>query len=215
MYQILKLQITGIALLLVSFNSFSQWNFTTNYFKIHINNKGFISSMKNTTVLPNHEFCIANQPSPLMSLYDGTKKIYYEPVKASFLKEQKLLKLTYTNGSVAVILIEPQKKYIKLQLQSLTRRNGIEGIQWGYYHTNITNLMGEIIGVARDTSATVNYAIGMMALDDNTLGGASTTIGDAAPFQYFIHSPDTKGFHYLTACMKDRYLAWGEMASAM
>jgi len=194
MYQILKLQITGIALLLVSFNSFSQWNFTTNYFKIHINNKGFISSMKNTTVLPNHEFCIANQPSPLMSLYDGTKKIYYEPVKASFLKEQKLLKLTYANGSVAVILIEPHKKYIKLQLQSLTRRNGIEGIQWGYYHTNITNLMGEIIGVARDTSAAVNYAIGMMALDDNTLGGASTTIGDAAPFQYIIHSPDTKRF---------------------
>lgn len=30
----------------------------------------------------------------------------------------------------------------------------------------------------------------MLALDDNTLGGTSETIADAAPFQYIIHSPD-------------------------
>ena len=194
MHQVLKIKIVAFALLFVSFNSFSQWNFSTDYFKIHINNRGFISSMKNMTVLPNHEFCPANQPSPLLLLYDGTKKIYYRPIKASFSEAQKLLKLTYTNGSVAGVLIEPQKKYLKLRLQSLTKREGIEGIQWGYYHTNITNLIGEIIGVARDTSAEVNFAIGMMALNDNTIGGACTTIGDAAPFQYIIHSPDTNRF---------------------
>jgi hypothetical protein len=52
-------------------------------------------------------------------------------------------------------------------------------------------LFGEIIGVARDTSEMINYTIGMLALDDNTLGGTSETIADAAPFQYVIHSPDT------------------------
>ncbi len=34
-----------------------------------------------------------------------------------------------------------------------------------------------------------NYAIGMLVLDDNTLGGTSETVGDAAPFHYVIHSP--------------------------
>jgi hypothetical protein len=48
--------------------------------------------------------------------------------------------------------------------------------------------------VARDTSDAVNYAIGMLALNDNTLGGTSQTIGDAAPFQYIIHSPDSKRY---------------------
>ena len=85
----------------------------------------------------------------------------------------------------------------------------VDGIQWGPYHTNINNLLGEIIGVARDTSDAVNYAIGMLALNDNTLGGTSETEADAAPFQYIIHSPDSLAFiPYLTICMKGRFLLW-------
>lgn len=34
----------------------------------------------------------------------------------------------------------------------------------------------------------------MLALNDNTLGGMAATIGDAAPFQYIIHTPDTQRF---------------------
>jgi len=40
----------------------------------------------------------------------------------------------------------------------------------------------------------VNFAIGMLALNDNTLGGTAETVGDAAPFQYIIHTPDAKRF---------------------
>ena len=54
--------------------------------------------------------------------------------------------------------------------------------------------MGEIIGVARDTSDVVNYSIGVLALDDNTLGGTSDVESDAAPFQYIIHTPDAQRF---------------------
>ncbi|MBO9152265.1 hypothetical protein ACFOTA_08615 [Chitinophaga sp. GCM10012297] len=150
--------------------------------------------MKNTTVTPQREFSPADKPSPLMQIYDGRKKIYYAPVKAAYHAKGKLLELTFSNGSVAHIRIEPQKKYFKLQLQSLSNRAEIEAVQWGAYHTNISNLMGEIIGVARDTSAAVNYAIGMLALNDNTLGGKAATVGDAAPFQYIVHTPDAKRF---------------------
>jgi len=177
-----------------SFSTHAQWDFSTNYFKIHIDKKGYITSMKNTTVKPNREFSPADKPSPLMSLYDGAKKVYYEPVKASYNKAKKTITLRYSNGSIAQIGLTPQKKYFKLTLQSLAPRTGIEGIQWGCYHTNIINLFGEIIGVARDTSDAVNYAIGMLALNDNTLGGTSETIADAAPFHYIIHSPDSKRF---------------------
>jgi len=168
-----------------------QIDLSTSYFKIQINNKGFITSMKNTTVSPHREFSPAEKPSPIMCLYDGTKKAYYEPIKATFKSTDKILTLNYSNGSVAKISLESKNKYFKFTLESLTPSEGIEGIQWGPYHTDITNLIGEIIGVARDTSDRVNYAIGMLALDDNTLGGTSETIADAAPFQYIIHSPDT------------------------
>ena len=172
----------------------AQWDFKSDYFKIHINNKGFISSMKSIAALPYKEFSSVDKPSPLMLLYDGKKKQYYQPVKASYQKAGNLLTLTFTNGSVAQVGLLPQAKYLKLTLLSLSNRKNIEDVQWGPYHTNITNLLGEIIGVARDTSEAVNYAIGMLALNDNTLGGLSTTVGDAAPFQYIIHSPDAKRF---------------------
>lgn len=181
-------------LLLVNFTTHAQWDFNTDYFKIHINNKGFITSMKNILVIPNREFSPSDKPSPLMSLYNSKKKVYHEPIKAGYNKAKKIITLHYANGSVAQISLVPQKKYFKITLQSLTPRNEVDDIQWGSYYTNITNLFGEVIGVARDTSEVNNYAIGVLALNDITTGGISTTPGDAAPFQYIIHSPDPNRF---------------------
>lgn len=193
--QIYKKQIVWcIVLLLWASKSFAQWNFSTDYFKIHIDEKGFITSMKNITVKPNREFSLTDQPSPLMLLYNGIEKKYYEPVKATFEHNNTIITLKYRNGSVAKIVVNVHKKYFKFTLKSLSRREGISDVQWGSFYTNITNLFGDVIGVARDTSAAVNYAIGALALNDITIGGNSTTEGDAAPFQYVIHSPDAKRF---------------------
>jgi hypothetical protein len=177
-----------------STESYGQTDLSTDYFKIRISNKGFITSMKNITVKPQREFSPADKPSPLMSLYDSKKKVYYQPTAAAYNKGSQTIQLKYPNGSVARLSIVPNKKYFKLTLLSLSNRKGIDVIQWGNYHTNINNLMGEIIGVARDTSDAVNYAIGMLALNDKTISGLAETIGDAAPFQYMIHTPDAKRF---------------------
>jgi hypothetical protein len=183
-----------LLLTIMAYNVYAQTEFSTRYFKIQVSNNGYITSMKNITVQPNREFSILDKPSPLLSLYDATKKVYYEPLEARFDKKTKSFQLRFQNGSVARLSIATRQKYLKLTLLSLSNRENIEAIQWGSYHTNITNLLGEIIGVSRDTSKTVNYAIGMLALNDNTLGGTAETIADAAPFQYIIHTPDSKRF---------------------
>lgn len=103
---------------------FAQYDFSTDYFKIHINNRGWITSMKNITVRPNPEFSPADKPSPLLSLYDSKKGIYYQPTKAKYNEDSKALVLQYPNGSVAEISIALQKKYFKLTLHSLSPRNG-------------------------------------------------------------------------------------------
>ena len=190
----LRLLIFILAQFLLCTAATAQWDFNTDYFKIHLNNKGFITSMKNITVKPNREFSPTDKPSPLLSLYDSKKKVYYEPNKATYKESDKIITLNYPNGSQATITITALHKYIKLTLQSLSPRNGTDDVQWGSYHTNITNLFGEIIGVARDSSDVVNYAIGVLALNDITTGGTSNTMGEAAPFQYIIHSPDKKLF---------------------
>lgn len=170
------------------------WDFQTDYFSIGVNDKGYITSMKNTTVSPAREFSPADKPSPLLSLYDSEKKVYYTPQTASYSKETHCFTLGYPNGSVAKVTLQAHGKYFKLTLNSLEPRSGIDAIQWGTYYTNITNLLGEIIGVARDTSDVVNYSIGVLALDDNTLGGTPDIEGDAAPFQYIIHTPDKQRY---------------------
>ncbi|MEG1607083.1 MAG: hypothetical protein RR329_02530 [Mucinivorans sp.] len=170
------------------------WQFDTNYLGITMNEKGYITSMRNRTVSPQREFSPSDRPSPIMSLYNSTKKEYYYPQKASYDKASQTLTLRYPNESVAKIAIQPQDKYIKMTLLALEPRNGVDDIQWGSYHTNITNLFGEIIGVARDTTEAINYSIGLLALNDNTLGGTSSLEGDAAPFQYIIHTPDSVQF---------------------
>lgn len=170
------------------------WDFNTDYFSIGVNDKGYITSMKNTTVSPAREFSPADKPSPLMSLYDSEKRVFYTPQSAVFNDATHCFTLEYPNGSVAEVSLQPSGKYFKLTLNSLEPRNGIDAIQWGSYYTNITNLLGEIIGVARDTSDVVNYSIGVLALDDNTLGGTPDIEGDAAPFQYIIHTPDKERY---------------------
>lgn len=181
--------------IIVANAAFCQWNFSTAYFKIHINNKGWITSMKNTTVQPAREFSPVDQPSPLLCLYNSGKGQYYYPQSATYHPASGKMVLRYANGSAATVLIESRHgNYLKLALLSLSNRKEIDKIQWGPIHTNITNILGEMLGVARDTSAEVNYAIGLLSVDDATTGGPSSTVGDIAPFEYLIHSPDTKHF---------------------
>ncbi len=182
--------VTFCLICLFSITANAQWDFSTRLFKIRIDERGYVTSMKNSTAKPEREFSPAGKPSPILCLYNYRADRYFYPVNASFSASKQLFSLRYNNGSVATIKFEPQPKYFRLTLLSLTNRDEITDIQWGSFYTNITNLFGEVIGVARDTSDAVNYAIGVLALNDITTGGTSTTIGDAAPFQYIIHSPD-------------------------
>lgn len=205
-------KITFIMLTIIGFSvgkSYSQIDLSTDYFKIKIDKRGFITSLKNKTKSSNQEFSPYDKPSPLLCLYNSRKKAYYEPKKMVFDKVKKTLALQYGNGSVATVKLETKAKYFKLTLLSLTNRKEIDDIQWGPYHTNINNLLGEVIGVARDTSAAVNYAIGVLALNDATTGGKSTAIGDCAPFEYLIHSPDKKRFPLPDGLNEGQVLAIG------
>ncbi len=183
-----------VFIVLLCLPAMAQTTIKTKYFQIQIDNKGYIHSMKNITKSPIREFGPTDKPSPILTLYNSKKKLYFYPQKASFSPAEKILTVNFDNGSNARIRIDVMEKYFRFKLLSVSNSNDIEAIQWGSYHTNINNLMGEIIGVARDTSEAVNYAIGMLALNDNTISGTADIQGDAAPFQYIIHSPDPERF---------------------
>lgn len=119
-----KLTAIVFALLFLSITisaSYGQSDLSTGYFKIQINSKGFITSMKNITVKPFREFSLKDEPSPLMCLYSSSKKKYYEPEKATFENNNTIIALRYANGSVAKVAVDVYKKYFKFTLQSLTK----------------------------------------------------------------------------------------------
>lgn len=190
--KILWLGLSAIAITACSAGN--NWQFETDYFQISVNNKGYITSMQNNTVQPHREFAHRGRPSALLSLYNAAEKCYYLPEKATYSNVMNTMTLTYPNGTKAEVKIEEKEKYIRMQLLNLAPRENVNAIQWGTYHTTISNLFGEIIGVARDTTEQVNYSIGILSLDDNTLGGTADLSGDAAPFQYIIHTPDSIRF---------------------
>lgn len=175
--------------------SFAQVDLSTDYFKIQIDKKGFVTSMQNVSQKPAMQFSPTGEPSPLLCLYNSEKDAYYYPQSARYNSSKRELSITYANGSVAAVKLDTKAKYFKCTLQSLTQREHIDDIQWGPFHTNITNLFGELIGVARDTSEAINFCIGALALNDATTGGKSDVQGDFSPSQYIIHSPDTSRFH--------------------
>lgn len=183
------LPLIAVCSLLYACSSSSPQSFKTDRFGIDVDGRGYIVGMWNLT-RDSRNFSPADQPSPLLSLYDEEVKRYYYPQKASYNGHSKQYQLEYENGSVATVRLEEKDKYLKLKLENLEPRNGIDGVQWGSYYTNINNILGEIIGVARDTSATVGYAIGALALDDNTIGGESRYTSETGAGGYIAHSPD-------------------------
>lgn len=179
----------GAISLLFACNTNTGKSFETDYFGIDIDPRGYITGMWNTTK-DSRNFSPADQPSPLLCLYDKDINRYYYPQKASYNNGSQQYTLEFDNGSVATVRLEEKDKYFKLTLENLTNRDAIDGIQWGNYNTNISNLLGEMIGVARDTTEAVCYAIGALALDDNTIGGESRFTSETGAGGYIAHSPD-------------------------
>lgn len=165
--------------------------FTTDYFGVEVNSQGYITGMYDLTK-ENRNFSPADKPSPLLALYDENLRRYYYPVKANYSAGK--FRLEYENGSVATVKVDTKDKYIRLELENLTNRDNIGGVQWGNYYTNITNLLGEIIGVARDTTESVCYSIGVLALDDNTIGGESHFTSETGSGGYIVHTPDAEQY---------------------
>ncbi len=157
----------------------------TKHLTMQINRQGYIEQLKDNR--SGKEYSPKGHTSPILNLYKD--KSYIHPVSAAYNADTKLLTLKYGNGSVAIVKVEPKEEYIRMQLLSLSPRNEVDNIVWGPYNTAISKTIGDIFSVVRDD----NFALGIMALDDNTTSGPPCD-GDMVQSSYIIHSPDPKKF---------------------
>ena len=76
--------ISAACLLVTGCSQNNDIKFNTDYFSVGINNKGYITSMKNITVSPAKEFSPTDAPSPVISLYNSKLKKYSYPNNAKY-----------------------------------------------------------------------------------------------------------------------------------
>ncbi len=155
----------------------------TSYMSVHINTLGQITSLQAAS--SRKEYSPADRPSPLLCLEEGHETLV--PISATFEKANRALQivLNYAHGVKAKLTASQHNNYLRFQLNSITPRDGVNSVVWGPVHTTITGKIGDLIGVVRSD----DWAIGMMGLTDNTIGGPPAE-SDFFQMGYYIHSLD-------------------------
>ena len=160
-------------------------SFETRDAKIRIDQRGFIVSLVSRR--SGREYSPTGHPSPLLSLNVNSQLI--APTSAEYNSRKRQIRLVYPQGSIAIVRAVGKERYFRFQLISLTNRGSVDDVVWGPIHTSISKTIGDLIGVVRDD----DWAIGMLGLDDNTIGGPPEA-GECYRMGYIIHSPDPKKY---------------------
>jgi hypothetical protein len=100
------------------------------------------------------------------------------PTGMSSDKQGEEIKLLYERSGVeAMIKAEQKGTHVTFELISIAPREKVELIIWGPYPTTIKEIVGETVGVVRNSE----FAIGIQALNLKTLGGYPTHENDVDP----------------------------------
>lgn len=159
-------------------------HFHTEHMSLVINDKGLIESITSNSrkeYIPQE-----HKPAFLKLSYKGE---LLDPVTANPGNIRSEMILTYPNGSIVKVKIDSKDDYLRMEILSVSDREGVDNIVWGPYNTTISKTIGEIMSVVRDDE----FAIGIMALDDNTTSGLPCD-GDMYQGCYIIHSPDPEKY---------------------
>ncbi|MGA3328013.1 MAG: hypothetical protein ABSF45_26485 [Terriglobia bacterium] len=116
------------------------------------------------------------QPAPVLSVRVGGK--LHPPNRAAWDATRNTLTLDYDGiGATAVVMVRAKPAHLTLELTELRTTSQVELVLWGPYPIAIDDLVGEVVGVVRDSK----FAVGIQALNAKTLGGYPSEESDIEP----------------------------------
>lgn len=146
--------------------------FSAGSFSLSLNNKGYLTSMKDEESGKN--YLAGEIAAPLLSIKVNGK--IFPPCRLT--KKNNRLTLYYDNAGVTIKIVATEKKsYLKFKVESVSPADTVQLVIWGPYPTTINKTIGETVGVVRDS----NYAIGIQSLNMKTLGGYPWRENDCMP----------------------------------
>lgn len=154
-------------------------SFTTNHFKISIDDTGQIHTLEDIKNATN--YISKDSDATLLSLQvDSTS---HRPTTVSY--NNGLLTLNYPEQITATVKVLEKESHITFELVTITNNEAVALIQWGPIPTTIKKSIGETVGVVRGET----FGIGIQALNPKTLGGLPWNPDDTMP-QLDIFSQD-------------------------
>ncbi|MFI3294833.1 MAG: hypothetical protein R3Y19_02320 [Rikenellaceae bacterium] len=175
MKKTLHLFFISLALLMLGGCASTALQLETDALKINIDGKGFITSIydKNSST----EYLAANQAAPLLTI--SVDSTYQKPTAIEWNESEKTLTINFTDQYSAEVAVKNTDKYITLELQKVDLPQGahLDLALWGSYPTTINQIVGECVGVVRDST----FAFGIRALNPKTIGGYPTLENDIDP----------------------------------
>jgi len=136
----------------------------TGYISLEINKQGYFTALTDKSGDVN--YIPAGQPAPILQVRQNGNFFQPESFKAAPAADEYLLEFDMSK-ILARIKIEAKPGYIRMELLELTGPEDIELVVWGPYPTTISRVIGETVGVVRDSV----FSIGIQALNLKTLGG--------------------------------------------
>ncbi|NNF34353.1 MAG: hypothetical protein HKN68_09605 [Saprospiraceae bacterium] len=158
---------------------------STSHLVIAINNKGNIDNLTDKTTRKNH--LATDTLTSLLSLRINHQ--FYPPQSACV--QEDVLTLYYEYDIKAEVKVEEAPSYLTFELISLNKKDTVDLVLWGPYHTTIGNVIGETVGVVRSEE----YAIGIQALNIKTLGGYPWNESDRMPAFDIFSQEDIDNMH--------------------
>lgn len=136
----------------------------TDTFSVSIDEKGQLISLKDKA--SNTEYFAQGQEAPLLVVHVKDSTIL-APFNMKIDEAAKLLTLTFDEGIQIGVSYEQKDSHLTLEVLSATPQDKIPGVIWGSYPTTISETIGEVVGVVRNT----DFAIGLQSLNIKTTGG--------------------------------------------
>lgn len=137
--------------------------FTSDTFKIEIDQAGFVSGLLD--IETNRDYSPDGAISPLLTIVDHGRlcmSISFESVN----NNEFLLGFDQTEAGVILEVVQ-HATHISFCIKEVSNAEGLEAIIWGSYATEIGDIIGENIGVVRNS----DFAIGIQSLNPRTTAG--------------------------------------------
>jgi hypothetical protein len=132
--------------------------------KVILDEKGYFKEL--TEISSGENYLYRDTIAPSITIIAGKNR--FLPDKLTYDETTHLISVSFNEDEIGVdVLVSFRDDYLTFEVVKAEPADLIDGLVWGPVPTNISRIVGEIIGVVRDDEV----ALGLQVLNPKTLGG--------------------------------------------